>query len=317
MRNLFLWILLLAGTGSLRAQPAVDSLHRDSLPKPADSLTATVKADTLELVRKPSTDTGWVMSTPGIPSGPQMTTEALRHNRWFQMSAAPRMIRKEVRRYQGKELIFYILVALCLFFAGMRQAFPKYFNDLFRLFFRTTLKQRQIREQLMQTPLPSLMLNGFYVITAGLYIDIILQHFKLGPSVPFWLLFVYAALALSAIYFIKFLGLKLSGWIFNMEEAASAYVFIVFVVNKMVGIFLLPVVICLAFMEEPGYSAALVISWCGVGGLLLYRLVLTFGAVRNQVRVNPFHFFLYLCAFEIAPVLLIYKGLLVFFTQTA
>jgi len=53
-----------------------------------------------------------------------------------------------------------------------------------------------------------------------------------------------------------------------------------------------------------------------LGGLLIYRLILSFGAVRNQVRVNFFHFFLYLCAFEIAPLLLVYKGLLLYFGIT-
>jgi hypothetical protein len=59
------------------------------------------------------------------------------------------------------------------------------------------------------------------------------------------------------------------------------------------------------------------LSWCLLIGLLAYRIILTFAAVRNQVKVNPFHFFLYLCAFEIAPLLLVYKGLLLFFRITA
>lgn len=309
---------LLAGPCKLIAQPAVDSAHRltaDSNSGRKDSLPAAVRSDSVS--KRPPGDTAWKLLVAGIPAPQQLTGEALLRNKWFIMSGDAIRLHKEYRQYQGKDLIFYMLLALCIVFAVMRQAFPKYFSDLFRLFFRTTLKQRQIREQLMQTPLPSLLLNGFYVVTAGLYLDFIYQRFHPGPPFHFWLLFVYAALALSAIYFIKFTGLKLSGWIFNMEEAASSYVFIVFVVNKMIGIFLLPVVICLAFMKEPGYSTALVISWCGVGGLLLYRLVLTFSAIRNQVKLNPFHFFLYLCAFEVAPVLLIYKGLLVFFGQTA
>lgn len=315
----FVWLFfLIAGPGQSWAQSAADTLHppvTDTAATRRDSLPAAIYTDSVS--KKPVTDTSWQLQVNGIPPSQLLTGEALLRNKWFILSGDAIRLHKEYRQYQGKDLIFYMLLSLCIVFAVLRQAFPKYFSDLFRLFFRTTLKQRQIREQLMQTPLPSLLLNGFYVVTGGLYLDFIYQRFHPGPPFHFWLLFLYAGLALSAIYFIKFTGLKLSGWIFNMEEAASAYVFIVFVVNKMIGIFLLPVVICLAFMKEPGYSAVLVLSWCGVGSLLLYRLVLTFSAIRNQVRLNPFHFFLYLCAFEVAPVLLIYKGLLVFFGQTA
>jgi Domain of unknown function (DUF4271) len=221
-----------------------------------------------------------------------------------------------IREVKGKEMLFYLLVLLFIAFAVLRRAFPKYFNDLFRLFFRTTIKQRQIREQLMQTPLPSLMLNGFYMLSAGLYIAFLMQHFGLDPVGNFWLMFLYCALGLSTAYFIKYAGLKICGWLFNLEEAADSYIFIVFIINKMIGVLLLPFLLVLAFSLGDVYSTGLTLSWCMVGAMLGYRIILTYGAIRNQVKVNPFHFFLYLCAFEIAPLLLVYKALLIFLRQT-
>lgn len=169
----------------------------------------------------------------------------------------------------------------------------------------------------METRLPSLMLNGFFVVIGSLYIAFLLQHYKLGPVDNFWQMFFYSIFGLTAIYLIKFTGLKICGWLFNVQEVADSYIFIVFVINKMIGILLLPFLILLAFTPGDIYSVSLTFSWCLVAGLLGYRIILTFGAVRNQVKVNPFHFFLYICAFEIAPLLLIYKGLLLFFRITA
>jgi Domain of unknown function (DUF4271) len=221
-----------------------------------------------------------------------------------------------IRNVSGKDLLFYAMLLLFIIFAALRRAFPKYFNDLFRLFFKTTIKQRQIREQLMQTPLPSLLLNGFFIISGGLYIAFLLQHYSINPVGNFWLMFLYCAMGLSVAYFVKFAGLKICGWLFNMDEVADSYIFIVFIVNKMMGILLLPFLLLLAFSLGGVYSAGLTLSWCLIGGLLVYRFILTYAAVRNQVRVNLFHFFLYLCAFEIAPLLLVYKALLIFFNQT-
>ena len=138
-------------------------------------------------------------------------------------------------------------------------------------------------------------------------------HFELIAPEEYWLYAFYGSMALIVIYLVKFLGLKVLGWIFNMQDAADSYIFVVFVINKVIGVFLLPFVIMLAFMTGTGYEIALILSWFGIGALLLYRFILTFAAVRNQVRLNPFHFLLYLIAFEIAPLLLIYKLLLVFF----
>jgi hypothetical protein len=79
----------------------------------------------------------------------------------------------------------------------------------------------------------------------------------------------------------------------------------------------LPFLLFIAFSTGQVYSTGLLLSYLMVGGLLLYRFILSFAAIRGGFRVNPFHFFLYLCAFEIAPLLLIYKGLLLFFGITA
>ena len=296
--------------------PVADSLLQGDTILKKDSLISTSPIDSFS--KRPQMDTGWVMSHGVSFSSPRFGLEILKHHPYFEFNENPISLpASDIRNINGKELMFYLLVFLVIVFALLRRLFPKYFDDLFRLFFRTTLKQRQIREQLIQMPLPSLLLNGFFVISGGLYITFLLQYFKLNPIDNFWLLFFYCCLGLAAIYFVKFIGLKISGWLFSKKEVADSYIFIVFIVNKMIGIILLPVLFLLAFSLGNVYTVGLKISWCLVVGLLVYRFVLTFSAIRNQIKVNPFHFFLYLCAFEIAPLLLVYKGLLLFFGITA
>lgn len=251
-----------------------------------------------------------------FPSGPLRIKANPGNTEYRPLQQSATVPEPQRRKINGKEYLFYLLTALFILFAVLRRAFPKYFSDLFRLFFKTTLKQKQLRDQLMQTPLPSLLFNAFFVISGGLYITFLLRHFSINPLGSFWLTFLYACTGLAACYFVKFAGLKICGWLFSMDEAADSYIFIVFIVNKMVGILLLPVLLVLAFSTGDFYQAGLAFSWCLVGGLLLYRFILTFGAIRNQVRLNLFHFFLYICAFEIAPLLLVYKALLIFFNQT-
>ena len=127
------------------------------------------------------------------------------------------------RIFSGKEYLFYYLIFLFLLFGLMRMAFEKYFNDLFRVFFRTTLKQKQIREQLLQTPLPSVLMNLFFVLVAGLYVNFQLLHFNLSFAGNFWLQYVYCSAFIAFVYIIKFLGLKITGWLFNVNEAAESY----------------------------------------------------------------------------------------------
>jgi hypothetical protein len=308
---LFLWVcffLPVAAQVDTTAVPIppTDSVQQQTPVSIKDSLLAQQMKDSFS--RQPALLRPW-----SLDSSLPIAMQVLQHHPYFGFGTDPITTGSMIHQFKGKELIFYVMVALLLVFAFLRSAFGKYMNDLFRLFFRTTLKQSQIREQLMQTPLPSLLLNGFFVISGAFYIDFQLIHFGLIEKEVFWIYFLYCGLGLSVVYLAKFLGLKVLGWIFNMREAAGSYIFIVFVINKVIGIFLLPFLIMLAFMDGKAYHVALVSSWFGVAALICYRFILTYAAVRNQVRFNPFHFFLYLCAFEIAPLLLIYKLLLVFF----
>lgn len=228
---------------------------------------------------------------------------------------SPERILKEgdIKTFTGKELLFYYLVFLLLLFGLMRRVFGKYFHDLFRVFFKTTLKQRQTQEQLLQSPLPSVFMNAFFVLSAGLYANFLLQHFQLSIADNFWLQYAYCAGALAAIYIVKYIGLKITGWLFNVTEATDSYIFIVFIVNKMLSIFFLPFLLLLAFTTDPLYSTAMIISWFGIGLLLIYRFILSYSAVRKEVKLNSFHFILYILGFEVIPLLLIYKLLLLIF----
>ncbi|PZR29761.1 MAG: hypothetical protein DI535_01255 [Citrobacter freundii] len=287
-----------------------DTIVRPSVAPVADTMVAVssvppaVSVAERPLLRIPA----WEVN-PAIPFSVQVMYE----HPFFNFKVRPFIVPSNIKVFKGKETFFYVIAGLVLAFALLKLAFSKYFNDLFRVFFRTTMKQRQIREQLMQTPVPSLGFNLFFVASAGLYVDFLLFHYGFKPVDNFWVLYFYCCLALTGIYAGKFVALKFCGWMFNVRQAADSYIFIVFIINKVIGIFLLPFLALLAFSDEPVRSIALTVSWCGIGLLFLYRFILGFGAVRNEVRFNLFHFLLYIVAFEVAPLLLIYRLLLFFF----
>ena len=217
-----------------------------------------------------------------------------------------------VRARSDNEFMFYFLVCLLFYFACIKLFFGKYLDNLITLFFRATMRHQQIREQLLQNPLPSLLLNILFVISAGFYLSLLAKYYDFTILGNFWITFLYALLFVSAIYVGKFIVLKLAGWIFNINSATSTYIFIVFLVNKMIGIFLLPVVVLMSFSNQTLLTVLVPVSYLMLILFLCYRFLNAFRPIRAEIKVNRFHFFLYLCAFEIAPLLLICKVLLAY-----
>jgi len=313
-------IIQLFITGFISAQTPADTIKNSIIDSAVINNTSagndSLALDSLNTLtfKNPLQDSITVFSDSVSISFQERNIQILKHHPYFGFGSPVINIPDSGRRkIEGKELLFYFLILLLIIYALMRRVFSKYFNDLFRLFFKTTIKQRQISEQLIQTPLPSLLLNIFFVVSGGLYISFLLQYFKLVEPERFWIMFIYCTLGLSAAYILKFLGLKLTGWLFNIQNTADSYIFIVFIVNKMIGILLLPFLIILAFTTGNIYTVGITLSWCLVAGLFAYRFILTYSAIHKQVSINPFHFLLYLCAFEISPLLLVYKALLYYF----
>jgi hypothetical protein len=174
------------------------------------------------------------------------------------------------------------------------------------------MRQQQVREQLLQTPLASLLLNILFVISASLYLSFLAVYYKVSPYESFWLVFAYCLAFVAIMYTGKFLFLKIIGWIFNVGAATDTYIFIVFMINKIIGIVLLPILVLMAFPHPLLYQFGITLSFMILILLFLYRFFISYRPIRNEIKVNKFHFFIYLCAFEIAPLLLIYKVLLNF-----
>jgi hypothetical protein len=212
-----------------------------------------------------------------------------------------------VKQWQGKEATFYSIIALLIIFAAIKNGFNRYIGDLVKIFFRTSAKQRQIKDQLMESRLPSLILNFFFLLSGGMFLALVLQYFKLGLQYNFWALFSYCVMGLLAVYCVKFVSLKILGWIFQISDVIDAYVFVVFSTNKIIGIAILPFVVVLAFTHGMLNEMAMSLSIVLVLFLYAYRFFLSYVSIHRQVKISFFHFFLYLMAFELAPLLLINK----------
>jgi hypothetical protein len=241
-----------------------------------------------------------------------MFQSLLHEHPYFNFFGEPIEMPIQEKKVERREGIFYFLVVLLIYFGFIRLIFGKYLDNLISLFFRVTMRQQQIRDQLLQSPLPSLFLNLLYFITGGFFLSLVVTHYNIVPMMNKWILFGWCAALLMLIYSGKFIVLKLTGWIFNVSDATNMYIFIVFLVNKMIGIFLLPVLVVMAFAGPLLFQVVLTLAFFVLVILFIYRFIISYNPIRNEIKLNRFHFFIYLCAFEIAPLLLIYKVLLIF-----
>jgi hypothetical protein len=215
----------------------------------------------------------------------------------------------DFRQPTGKEELFYLIAGILMFLALFRVAFPKYLNNLFTYFFQTSFRQKQTRDQLLQDQISSLMMNLLFFMITATFITLAVEYNQ-WVTAPFWRIWMGSVLFLMIVYFGKYLFLQFAGWVFNTREAAGTYVFIVFMMNKMMGILLMPLLLLIAFSSKSLAEASFNLGWGLILLVFVYRYLVSFSIIRNKIALNAFHFFVYLLSVEIIPLLLIYKLLM-------
>jgi Domain of unknown function (DUF4271) len=285
--------------------PRIDSLrqqHKDtSFRKPVPAATENIQPPAI------LPDTSSTATKINIIPSRDITAEVLARNRLINVSKPALFVIQEPRQPHGKEFVFYGLCAIVLILGLFRTFYSHYFNNLFRVFFNTSLRQTQLTDQLLQAKLPSFILNIFFTITGGFYIWLLFTHFHPPRLIHSRLLLPFCIMSVALVYFIKYCLLKFMGWVSDIRQATDNYIFVIFLVNKITGIVLIPFIILLAFSLSQWTAVITTVSVLVLALFFLSRYVKSYGIIRNKVAINPFHFLIYIVGAEIIPLILVYK----------
>ena len=285
-----------------------------SAATPLDSLTgsnpASIKPDSLLPVIKQPVKTNLFRPRVSLSCiyGPSIGGYMLMHS-FFRLDIPVRPWLISPRQRPATDWIFYLFTC-CLFYVGiMRLLFPRYMGNLFLVFRNVVHRQKQLRDQVAQNALPSLLLNLFFCISGGIFL-----FFLWRPDLsntqwpPYRAIFALIAL-LMAIGLGKYMLVMLTGWLSGRPKEATSYMFIVFMINKVGGILLLPVSLMLAYRMDADRAIWINIAWILVGILFMIRMFRAYDYVSKSLKINILHFIFMVFSFEVLPILLIGKAL--------
>jgi len=212
--------------------------------------------------------------------------------------------------FRNKNVEFIIAVFFIGFVGVFRSWNSLYFRNLWRAFRNASLSKRQLREQLDQDSRAKILLNAFFCLSGAMYIYLVLNYFfQHDWPVNYSKTTVISGLflCLLLVYSFRFLFLKITGWLFDIPEVMDSYSFQVFLINKILGILLIPFSIILAFGHGAWVQVSLLLSFVMIGFLFFFRYARSGAAFRYFLKLSRVRFFMYLCASEILPLAIFIK----------
>jgi len=257
---------------------------------------------------RPEGDTVSAIIFPPAKSYNSIVNGLLTSNKFINTKEPAVFFIAEKKEMHGKELVFYGLCIIVLILGLFKTFYFGYFNNLFRVFFNTSIRQNQLTDQLLQAKLPSFILNIFFAITTGFYIWLLFKNYHPPRFINDQLLLPVCIMGIGILYFAKYCILKFIGWMSGMQQATDNYIFVIFLVNKIIGIILVPFIIILAFSTPFWLNSTTTFSLLVLGLLFLSRYIKTYGVFEYKFPLEPLHFIIYITALEIIPLLIIYKA---------
>jgi hypothetical protein len=202
-----------------------------------------------------------------------------------------------------KEWVMGIAVFSAALFVLIRIYFQKYFSSIVTSAVNIQIAEKLTREKNVIVRRVFTLLNLNFVISSSLFIY--MGFTKLNVNLPFHTSFqnyLFILIGLSGILFFRYLIILSVGSIFDSIRLFREYLHNTYLINKNLGLYLLPLIISVFYLKQPFSDIIFYVSLIIVGISILYKYI---RAIQIIMRYNIFLFytFLYLCTLEILPVL--------------
>ena len=205
--------------------------------------------------------------------------------------------------------LFFVLLLVIALLTWLKVFYQKNVRQIFEAFFSNTIANQIVRDENILVQRASVLLTITFNLAAALLLYLLSEIYDW--QVPYagsgFSKFIIFALLISFAYTAKFIVLKLSGFLFRIDKAIATYIFNIFIINNVLGILLLLLVIGLAYLPPATTTYLIAAAAMFVCFAYIYRFLrgLVIGFSYNSF--SNVYLFLYLCALEIAPLIIIIK----------
>lgn len=209
------------------------------------------------------------------------------------------------RKQENKTGVFFISILLLFVFAGVRLMFSHQFAGSLDVIKNMNQKRKA------QTETDNISLLSFYalfLITAGYMAYSYLAHYKeYFTHLPAIAGILICIAFVTVLFVAKIVFMYLVAWTFDKRSQLSQYFLNISIIYKLASIILFPLSILMLIASDTlsVFLLKAALTLCAI--VMLSRYIRNIGLIKKLLTVHFLHFIMYLCAFEIIPLMVVFK----------
>ncbi len=202
-----------------------------------------------------------------------------------------------------------VILLLLLYLAVINRFMGKSISDIVESFYSQRVLSQFSKEENLLNSWAFILLFLLFGATVGLLFYQITSYYNHSYTDDGWQLYLGFTFAAIIFFILKIIVLRILGLIFNIGNLVKEYISILYLTYFNITFISLPLVVCFGLIADSFKPLLLLI--CGV----LLLVVLFWQYIRSSINVlsvyrfSKVYLFIYLCALEFCPVLILIKVL--------
>ncbi len=206
-----------------------------------------------------------------------------------------------------KNFRFSLTLAMLISLALSLSIYRAQITKAYHAFTNENVMRMLHREKGTVAYIPYYVLYVLFLFNLGIYIYLLLRYYNLTPEISNFSLLMMTVGSAAGLIFLKHLVINIIGWVFPIEKETSIYSMTMTVFGIVLSIILFVANVIIAYAPPQIIPIVIYLSFIIIGIVYFFRSIRGLSIASKFLNRNKFHFFIYLCAVEIAPVLILWK----------
>ncbi|MFD0792655.1 DUF4271 domain-containing protein [Mucilaginibacter litoreus] len=203
-----------------------------------------------------------------------------------------------------------VIITLLLFAASINITSSKDVSNVFQAFYQRKNTGQAGKEE---SPINAWTFIGLFILfgfTFGLFLYLLTTgYYKVYYTIAGFQLFLTLSFVIIVLFAAKFLVLRFIGFVFDINKLVSEYISILSLTYFNITFVFLPVALCFSLIADTFIPFLLAATLILVIVIFIWQYLRSSVGIISNFRFHKFYLFVYLCALEICPILILIKAL--------
>jgi len=225
---------------------------------------------------------------------------------------------KDVKKHllqSGKERnlhpqwIILIIVLLLIYTGVLNLVIGKDIYGILQAFYSKRAFASLTNEDSLFSSWAFIALFSLFGFTIGLYLYQLIIYKQFDFDITGFELFFYLSVIVIALFILKILVLRILGFVFDIGRLVKEYISILYLTYFNIAFIFLPIVICFSLLSAGFRPYLFIFSLCLLVLIFVIQYLRSTINIISKFRFQKIYLFIYLCALEICPILILIKAL--------